>query len=90
MLKIRYQTAFKKDYKKLVKRGLDIKEFENIIDLLANEKILPDKNKDHQLTGNWIGFRECHIQPDLLLIYQVNKDILTLTLVRTGSHSDLF
>jgi len=90
MLKIRYQKTFKKDYKKMVKRGVNIKEFEKIINLLVNGKTLPDKNRDHFLTGNWVGFRECHIQPDLLLIYQIDNDILTLTLARTGTHSDLF
>jgi mRNA interferase YafQ len=58
--------------------------------MLANEEILPKKYKDHFLQGNWQGYRECHVKPDLLLIYKLENDKLTLTLVRTGSHSDLF
>lgn len=51
---------------------------------------LPEKNKDHELTGDWVGHRECHVQPDWLLIYRIDDDVLVLTLSRTGSHSDLF
>ena len=57
--------------------------------MLASQQALPDKYRDHALKGQFIGFRECHIQPDWLLIYMVENDILTLTLVDTGSHSDL-
>ena len=61
-----------------------------MIELLANEQVLPEKHQDHALKGNWTGYRECHVKPDLLLIYKLNNSELTLTLVRTGSHSDLF
>lgn len=61
-----------------------------IIADLANGNPLPDKNRDHPLTGNWVGHRECHILPDWLLIYRIEDDVLVLTLARTGSHSDLF
>ena len=63
---------------------------ETVIDMLANEQPLPEKYKDHALTGDWKGFRECHIQPDWLLIYKIQNDSLILTLSRIGSHSDLF
>lgn len=83
-------TQFKKDYKLAVKRGLDIALLEGIIAMLAMGHPLPEKNRDHALTGNWTGHRECHIQPDWLLVYRVEGDVLVLTLSRTGSHSDLF
>ena len=83
MLTIKYHTMFKKDFKKIKKRGYDISR-------LANEVPLPEQFKDHNLSGNYNGFRECHIAPDWLLIYQVNNNELVLVLSRTGSHSDLF
>ncbi len=89
MLKPRYTAQFKKDYKAIVKRGYKINLLEETIRLLCAEQPLPVKNRDHALTGSYAGFRECHIQPDWLLIYQVEQDILTLTLTRTGTHSDL-
>ena len=90
MLKIKYHTLFKKDFKRIKKRGYDISRLEKIVELLANEVPLPEKFKDHNLSGNYNGFRECHIAPDWLLIYQVNNNELVLVLSRTGSHSDLF
>jgi mRNA interferase YafQ len=90
MLTIRYHNSFKKDYKKILKRHLNIHDMETVMDMLANEQPLPEKYKDHALTGDWKGFRECHIQPDWLLIYKIQNDSLILTLSRTGSHSDLF
>lgn len=90
MLTIKYQAAFKKDYKRIVKRGYDIRLLEKVIELLANQKPLPEKNRDHQLGGNYAGCRECHITPDWLLIYEVADEELILCLTRTGSHSDLF
>ena len=83
-------TQFKKDYKLAMKRGLKIKLLEDVVSALAMGEPLPDKNKDHALTGNWIGHRECHILPDWLLIYRIEDDVLVLTLARTGTHSDLF
>lgn len=83
-------TAFKKDYKQAIKRGLKISLLEDIVASLAMGEPLPEKNKDHPLTGNWTGHRECHILPDWLLIYRIEDDILVLTLARTGTHSDLF
>ena len=90
MLTIKYHTMFKKDFKKIKKRGYDISRLEKIVQLLANEVPLPEQFKDHNLSGNYNGFRECHIAPDWLLIYQVNNNELVLVLSRTGSHSDLF
>ena len=90
MLTIRYHTSFKKDYKKVIKRGYDIKLMEDIIQKLANGEQLPEKNKDHPLIGNYSGCRECHITPDWLLIYEIDKGELILYLTRTGTHSDLF
>ena len=89
MLKPRYTTQFKKDYKVVVKRGYKTALLEDVIRLLCDEQPLPDKNRDHALTGSFVGFRECHIQPNWLLIYKVEQEILTLTLTRTGTHSDL-
>ena len=85
-----WTTKFKKDYKLAVKRKLDINLLDDVIRVLAKEETLPEKNRDHELTGAWTGHRECHIQPDWILIYRIEDDILVLTLSRTGSHSDLF
>lgn len=87
---IKPTTQFKKDYKLAMKRGLDIRLLEDVIATLAMGLPLPEKNKDHALTGNWIGHRECHVLPDWLLVYRVDNDVLVLTLSRIGSHSDLF
>lgn len=85
---IQSTNAFEKDSKKLQKRGKDLLKLKKIISLLAQGEQLPQKNKDHKLSGDYLGFRECHVEPDWLLIYQVTSK--TLCLVRTGSHSDLF
>ncbi len=90
MLTIKYHASFKKDYKRIVKRGYNIKLLEDIIKKLANGETLPEKNKDHALSGNYIGCRECHITPDWLLVYEIDNRELILCLTRTGSHSDLF
>lgn len=90
MLKIRYHTSFRKDYKKIVKRGYDVKLLEDIISKLANGEQLPEKNRDHNLSGEYSGCRECHITLDWLLIYEIDNGELILYLTRTGTHSDLF
>ena len=90
MLKIEYHKSFKKDYKRVKKQGYSIAKLEPVIALLADEQQLPESYRDHALKGNYDGFRECHIQPDWLLIYRIEDDVLVLTLARTGSHSDLF
>lgn len=90
MYTVKPSGRFKKDLKVVAKRGYDINLLTNVIKLLAAGSPLPEKNKDHALTGNWVSYRECHITPDWLLIYKVEDDILVLTLTRTGTHSDLF
>lgn len=88
MLKPEYTTKFKKDLKTVEKRNLDIELLKDIIKKLCLEEPLPAKNKDHNLSGDWSGCRECHISPDWLLIYQVGNGIVVFE--RTGTHSDLF
>jgi len=88
-LDIVWTTQFKKDYKLAIKRHLNIELLDDIIRSLSRGETLPEKNHDHALTGNYAGYRECHIQSDWLLIYRVDNDVLTLTLTRTGTHSDL-
>ncbi len=85
-----WTTQFKKDYKMAVKRHLDIDRLDDIVRALSRGEKLPEKNKDHALSGDWEGHRECHILPDWLLIYRIEEDVLVLTLARTGTHSDLF
>ena len=81
---------FKKGLKLAKKRGLDIKLLEDIVDKLQNSIPLEEKHRDHELKGKFKGFRECHIQPDWLLMYLIEDDVLVLTLVDTGTHSDMF
>ena len=81
---------FKKGLKLAKKRGLDISLLADIVEKLLHKIPLEMKNKDHALSGNYKGYRECHIQPDWLLIYLIEEDILTLTLIDTGTHADLF
>ena len=88
MLKPDYTNRFKKDYKQAMSRSLDISLIDSIMDDLINEKPLAKKHRDHALSGNYIGCRECHIKPDWLLIYQVGNGIIAFE--RTGTHSDLF
>ena len=81
---------FKKGLKLARKRGLNLKLLDDIVEKLLNGIPLEEKHRDHELKGKYKGFRECHIQPDWLLIYLLENDVLTLTLVDTGTHSDLF
>jgi len=90
MLKLKTTSQFRKDYKKMKKRGLDMSLLEKVIQDLLEEKKLDIKYKDHALNGDYIGFRECHIQTDWLLIYTINNEELILTASATGTHSDLF
>lgn len=82
-------AQFRKDYKLAKKRGLKMEALAEIVTLLAKGEALPEKNRDHSLSGNWIGHRECHVLPDWLLIYRIEENVLVLTLTRTGTHSDL-
>lgn len=90
MYRLETTGQFRKDYKRAYKRGYNMALLETVVEILANGKTLPEKYKDHALSGNWSGKRECHITPDWLLIYKIDCDILVLTLTRTGTHSDLF
>ena len=83
-------AQFKKDCKRMKRRGLDLKELTAILEMLQNGQPLPPENRDHDLTGDFAGFRECHIHPDWLLMYYIQQERLVLVCVRTGSHSDLF
>ena len=76
---VKYTTGFKKDYKRAIKRGLKIELLEQVVALLAMGEPLPEKNRDHDLSGDWVGHRECHILPDWLLIYRIEDDVLVLT-----------
>ncbi len=87
MYNIRPTTKFQKDLKRVKKRGFDISLLTDIIKKLAAGEPLPEKNREHQLSGDYTGCRECHITPDWLLIYEVDGDELILYLTRTGSHS---
>lgn len=88
--KIVMSSRFTKDLKLIARRGYDLNKIKFVISELANGNKLDSKYKDHQLTGDYSGKRECHILPDWLLIYEIKDDKLLLYLVRTGSHSDLF
>ena len=72
---VKYTTSFKKDYKRAIKRGLKIELLEQVVALLAMGEPLPDKNRDHDLSGDWAGHRECHILPDWLLVYRIEDDV---------------
>ena len=87
---VRPTSKFQKDLKRIQKRGYDISLLTEIIKKLANGEKLPEKNRDHNLNGDYEGCRECHITPDWLLIYEIDHGELILYLTRTGSHSDLF
>lgn len=88
MLKIKYRNTFEKDLKRAKKRNLDLNKLKTIMHILAEGNALPFQCRDHALVGNYAGHRECHIQPDWLLIYKKETD--TLIFERTGTHSDLF
>lgn len=87
---IKHTSQFKKDYKLAKKRHLNVELLKDVVTKLADGETLPEKYKDHSLSGKWSGHRECHLTPDWLLIYRYEEDVLVLTLVRTGTHSDLF
>ncbi|MDE7021505.1 MAG: type II toxin-antitoxin system YafQ family toxin [Lachnospiraceae bacterium] len=90
MLELVTTGQFRKDYKRMKKRGYDMRLLEEVIELLQKEQALEERFRDHTLVGNYSGFRECHILPDWLLIYAADKGKLILTASRTGTHSDLF
>lgn len=92
MLKPEFTGQFKRDYKLAIKRGFNPEKLEEVVSLLCSGGTLPAVYKDHPLVNsrNYKGMRECHIEPDWLLVYKIRKDILVLQLIRTGTHSDLF
>ena len=90
MLDLIMTGQFKRDLQRIQKRSLELELLKNVIRLLLEEQTLDEKYRDHALTGSYRGFRECHIQPDWLLIYAIDHNELILTASRTGSHSDLF
>jgi mRNA interferase YafQ len=87
-MRIVQTTQFKKDINKQKKRGRDVQKLKDVIEILIRSEPLPPKHRDHALTGNWNGWRDCHLGPDWLLIYKISGDELLLG--RTGTHSDLF
>ena len=89
MLELHRTSQFKKDLKRVLKRNLPVHILDDIILKLREQKPLDPKHRDHALIGNFAGFRECHILPDWLLIYKIDKGNLILTASRTGTHSDL-
>lgn len=89
MLGLAFTAQFKKDMKKKRRQGADLAKIDWVISLLRREESLPERYRDHALSGTYKGHRECHIEPDWLLIYRIDHEMLVLTAVRTGSHSDL-
>ena len=87
---VRFTNQFKKDIKLAKKQGKDIDKLFDVIGILANGEVLDEKYRDHDLSGNFKGCRECHIEPDWLLIYEIDNNVLVLVLNRVGSHSELF
>ena len=87
-MKIYYTTQFKKDYKRIKKQNKDLSKLKTVIEKLSSNQILEQNYRDHPLSGNWKDHRDCHIEPDWLLIYRITSEDLYLE--RTGSHSDLF
>ena len=83
-------TQFKRDYKLAVRRGYDMRRLKEVICILAEGETLPPEYSDHSLSGDYSGYRECHVRPDWLLVYRITVEVLVLTLYRTGMHSDLF
>ncbi len=88
--KIIPSSRFKKDLKTAIKRNYNLDLLSEVVDMLSEGRPLPEKNKDHALSGEYEGCHECHIMPDWLLVYEKTEDTLILYLTRTGSHSDLF
>ena len=87
---VKYTTAYKKAYKRCLRQKRDMELLNQVVGMLADGKKLPDRYRDHSLSGKLSLFRECHIQPDWRLVYRINNDVLTLTLITTGSHADIF
>ena len=87
---VRQTTRFRKELKKMLKRGADRSKLSAVVKMLAAGETLPPQYHDHALTGDMAGMRDCHITPDWILLYRIANDVLVLTLTRTGTHADLF
>jgi len=87
---IHHTSRYKRDFRLTLKRGYNVKLLDEVVLHLANGIPLSPKHRDHALSGNWAGYRECHITPDWLLIYTIRENVLILVLAGTGTHSDLF
>ena len=90
MYRVKFTTAYKRAYKLMKKRGADMALLDDVVDQLRRGETQAPRYRDHSLSGKFQGFRECHIKPDWLLVYLIENDVLTLTLVDTGSHADIF
>ncbi len=85
-----YRSSFKKDFKRALRQGKDPAKIQNVVKLLCARKPLPPALHDHALSGDYAGYRDCHVEPDLVLIYRIVQNELQLICVRLGSHSDLY
>ncbi len=90
MLKPQESSRFRRDLRRMKRRGKDLEKLKKVVRLLVEEQLLPDNYRDHSLVGDWSGYRDCHIESDWLLLYRIDLDEKILTLARTGTHSDLF
>jgi mRNA interferase YafQ len=86
---VRFTSRFKKDRKRLISQGKRIDALDAIVEQLASGRTLPEACHDHALKGDKAGFRDCHIEPDWILLYRIDQDVLVLTLTRTGTHAEL-
>lgn len=89
MMELRFTSKFKRDYKRIKKQGKDLSKLESVLEALVRREVLPEAIRDHSLGGTYHGHRECHIEPDWLLIYRIDEEGLVLVATRTGSHSEL-
>ena len=89
MMELRFTSKFKKDYRRIKKQGKDLSKLESVLEALVRREVLPEAIRDHSLGGTYRGHRECHIEPDWLLIYRIDGEGLVLVATRTGSHSEL-
>ena len=90
MLRLEFTAKFKRDYKRAKGQGRDLAKLASVLRRLQEREPLPERMRDHVLSGTYLGHRECHVEPDWRLIYRIDGDALTLTAVRTGSHAELF
>lgn len=90
MLKFKTTNQFERDYKLVLKQGRDIAKLQAVMQKLVNQAALDSRHRDHPLTGNWKGHRDCHIEPDWILIYRIDMEAQMITFTCTGSHADIF